>query len=80
GIEGLVRSASATYASKNIRINAIAPSLTNTKLANFITKNPNALEASKAMHPLNRIGEVSVGQLGFFQVRVGKRRKFYFRL
>ena len=58
-IEGLVRSASATYASKNIRINAIAPSLTNTKLANFITKNPNALEASKTMHPLNRIGEVS---------------------
>jgi 3-oxoacyl-[acyl-carrier protein] reductase len=56
GVEGLVRSAAATYASKKIRINAVAPGLVNTPLAEAITKNALALKASTAMHPLKRIG------------------------
>ena len=44
---------------KNIRINAIAPGLTNTNLALPITSNIAALNISKAMHPLGRIGEIS---------------------
>lgn len=56
GIEGLVRSAAATYAPNNIRINAVAPGLVDTPLSRSITSNPNALHASKAMHPLGRIG------------------------
>lgn len=57
GVEGLTRSAAATYARSNIRVNAVAPGLVNTPMAERITKNPAALDASKAMHPLGRIGE-----------------------
>lgn len=56
GVEGLVRAASATYASKNIRVNAIAPGLTETPLTQKITSNKNALEHSVNMHPLGRVG------------------------
>src|SRR5690606_21524138 len=56
-VEGLTRSAAATYARSNIRCNAVAPGLVNTPMAERITKNPASLEASKAMHPLGRIGE-----------------------
>ncbi len=58
GIEGLVRSAAATYAGAGLRVNAVAPGLVRTKLAGRITGNPAALAASTAMHPLGRIGEV----------------------
>lgn len=57
GIDGLVISAAASYASKGIRVNAVAPGLTNTPLASRITSNEAALKASLAMHPLGRIGE-----------------------
>lgn len=57
GINGLVIAAAATYASKNIRINAVAPALVRTPLAAKITSNELALKASTAMHPLGRIGE-----------------------
>ncbi len=56
GIEALVRSASCTYASKNIRFNAVAPSLTSTNLSKNIISNEVALKASEAMHALGRIG------------------------
>ncbi|HMP88621.1 MAG TPA: SDR family oxidoreductase [Kiritimatiellia bacterium] len=56
GIDGLVISAAATYASKNIRVNAVAPGLTNTPLASRITGNDASLKASVALHPLGRIG------------------------
>jgi len=59
GIDGLVISAAATYASKGIRVNAVAPGLTRTPLAERITSNEAALKASIAMHPLGRIGEAS---------------------
>jgi NAD(P)-dependent dehydrogenase (short-subunit alcohol dehydrogenase family) len=57
GIDGLVISAAATYASKGIRVNAVAPGLTRTPLAEKITGNEAALKASIALHPLGRIGE-----------------------
>lgn len=57
GIEALVRSAAATYSSKGVRVNAIAPSLTDTPLAKPIVGNEQALEISKRMHPLGQIGD-----------------------
>ena len=57
GVVGLARSAAATYASSQIRVNCIAPGLVNTPLSAKITGNPAAVKASLAFHPLNRIGE-----------------------
>lgn len=57
GIEAMVRSAAATYASRGLRINAIAPSLTDTPLALPMTQHPKMLEASKQMHPLGDINQ-----------------------
>lgn len=54
---GLMRSAAASYATKGIRINAVAPGLTRTPLTQAITNNEIALKASTAFHPLGRIGE-----------------------
>jgi NAD(P)-dependent dehydrogenase (short-subunit alcohol dehydrogenase family) len=55
-IEGLTRSLAAELAPK-IRVNAIAPSLTKTPLAEFITKNEPMAQAVAALHPLQRLGE-----------------------
>jgi NAD(P)-dependent dehydrogenase (short-subunit alcohol dehydrogenase family) len=57
GVVGLALSAAATYAPKNIRVNAVAPGLTRTPLASRITGNAAALKASEAMHALGRVGE-----------------------
>lgn len=59
GIEAMVRSAAATYSAKGVRVNAIAPSLTETPLSQSITGNQQALEISKRMHPLGEIGQPS---------------------
>jgi NAD(P)-dependent dehydrogenase (short-subunit alcohol dehydrogenase family) len=56
-IEGLVRSAAATYAARQIRINAVAPGLVRSKLSERIVNNDAALKASLALHPLGRVGE-----------------------
>lgn len=55
GIEGLVRSAAATYAPKNLRFNAVAPGLTETKATAHLCQGP-ARKISEALHPLGRIG------------------------
>jgi NAD(P)-dependent dehydrogenase (short-subunit alcohol dehydrogenase family) len=57
GVIGLTLSAAATYAPRNIRVNCVAPGLTDTPLAARITTNPAALQASAAMHALGRIGK-----------------------
>ena len=57
GIEAMVRSASVSYSRKSLRFNAIAPGLVDTPLTKKITGNPAALEISKKMHILNRIGK-----------------------
>jgi NAD(P)-dependent dehydrogenase (short-subunit alcohol dehydrogenase family) len=56
-VEGLTRSAAATYASKHIRINAVAPGLVKTGLTERIHANPSAAQASLALHALGRLGE-----------------------
>lgn len=56
GVAGLTRSAASTYASNNIRINAIAPGLVLTPGAEAITSNETAAKASAAMHALGRLG------------------------
>ena len=56
GVEGLVVSASKTYARKNLRFNTISPGLVDTPLTQSITSNEISLAASKKMHPLGRIG------------------------
>ena len=56
GVEGLAKAAAASYASRKIRINVLAPGLVDTALAAPSTSNATALEASRQMHPLGRIG------------------------
>jgi NAD(P)-dependent dehydrogenase (short-subunit alcohol dehydrogenase family) len=54
-IEGLTRSLAAEFAPK-IRVNAIAPSLTETPLAERLINNETKLQASRDRHPLKEIG------------------------
>jgi NAD(P)-dependent dehydrogenase (short-subunit alcohol dehydrogenase family) len=56
GIEGLVRSAAATYAAAGVRVNAVAPGLTQTPLTERVWANEKSAEASRSMHPLGRLG------------------------
>ena len=57
GVEGLVRSAAITYARQNIRINAVAPGLTDTPLAAPLLRNEASRAFSESLHPLGRIGQ-----------------------
>ncbi|PZP85177.1 MAG: 2-deoxy-D-gluconate 3-dehydrogenase [Azospirillum brasilense] len=57
GIIGLTLSAAATYASSNLRVNAVAPGLTQTPLTASLTGNPTSRKFSEAMHALGRLGE-----------------------
>ena len=54
-IEGLTRSLAAEL-SPSIRVNCIAPSITNTPLADKLLNNESKLKASEERHPLKRIG------------------------
>lgn len=56
GIEGLVRAAAASYATRNVRVNAVAPGLVDTPLAAGLLGNPQARAFSEKMHPLGRVG------------------------
>jgi NAD(P)-dependent dehydrogenase (short-subunit alcohol dehydrogenase family) len=55
-IEGLVLASAAELAPK-IRVNAVAPSLTRTKLAAGLTNNEAMVSAIAQLHPMQRIGE-----------------------
>lgn len=54
-VEGLTRALAAEYAPK-IRVNCIAPSLTDTPLAASLLNNDQKKEANALRHPLKRIG------------------------
>ena len=53
----MVRSAAATYANRGIRINAVAPGLTDTKLASPIMSNETASQAASQKIPIKRVNE-----------------------
>ncbi|MDZ7634601.1 MAG: SDR family oxidoreductase [Bacteroidales bacterium] len=54
-IEGLTKALAAEYAPK-IRVNCIAPSLTDTPLAAFLLNSEEKKEANAQRHPLKRVG------------------------
>ncbi len=56
-LEGLGRSLSAELVNDNVRVNVIAPSLTNSPLAEQLLSSEEKQEASKKRHPLGRYGE-----------------------
>lgn len=65
-VEGLTRSLAAEWAPK-IRVNAIAPSLTNTPLAERLIREDSKKQAAAARHALNRVGETEdIAQMALF--------------
>ena len=54
-IEGLARALAAEWAPK-VRVNVVAPSLTQTPLAEKLLNTPQKIEANAQRHPLKRIG------------------------
>lgn len=54
-IEGLVKSLAAEWA-PNIRVNGIAPSLTNTSLAEKLLNSADKIDAAAKRHPLQKLG------------------------
>ena len=57
GIEGFARSAAATYAKDNLRVNVIAPSIMDSNMSQKILSSDTAREVSKNMHPISKIGD-----------------------
>lgn len=57
GVVGLMQSAAASYASRGIRINAVAPGLVKTGMTERIWSNEKSAEMSRSMHALGRLGQ-----------------------
>ncbi len=57
GVIGLARSAAATYAGDNIRVNVVSPGLIRSELTRRIWESPASAAASTKMHALQRLGE-----------------------
>ncbi|WP_439591123.1 SDR family NAD(P)-dependent oxidoreductase [Microbacterium sp.] len=55
GVEALVRSAAATYASRGVRINAVAPGMTDTPLTAGMLRAPAMREGAQKQYPLGGI-------------------------
>ncbi|MBK9257084.1 MAG: SDR family oxidoreductase [Saprospiraceae bacterium] len=55
-VEGLTRSLAAELA-PGIRVNCIAPSLTNTPLSERLLSTPERVDAASSRHPLKRVGQ-----------------------
>jgi 3-oxoacyl-[acyl-carrier protein] reductase len=55
-VEGLSRSLAAEFAASRIRVNVVAPSLTDTPLASALLNTPEKKEAAGKRHPLQRVG------------------------
>jgi 3-oxoacyl-[acyl-carrier protein] reductase len=59
GVTGLAMSAAATYVSRGLRFNVVAPGLIQTQMTQNVTRSDASREASQELHPLNRLGEPS---------------------
>jgi 3-oxoacyl-[acyl-carrier protein] reductase len=59
GVTGLAMSAAATYVSRGLRFNVVAPGLIQTQMTQNVNRNDASREASQELHPLNRLGEPS---------------------
>ena len=57
GVESMVRSAAATYSQRKIRVNAVAPGLTDTRLAETLLRSDAIREAAINKIPIKRINE-----------------------
>ena len=57
GIEAMVRSAAATYSQRGIRLNVVAPGLTETRLAATLLRSDAMREAAVSKIPLKRINQ-----------------------
>ena len=55
GVEALVRSAAATYASQGLRINAVAPGMTDTPMTASMLKMPAMREGAARQYPLGGV-------------------------
>jgi NAD(P)-dependent dehydrogenase (short-subunit alcohol dehydrogenase family) len=58
-IEGLTKSLASEFSSYKIRVNAIAPSLTDTNLSAQLLSSSEKREASAKRHPLQRVGNAA---------------------
>jgi len=58
GVEGLTRSAAATYSGKGLRVNAIAPGILRTPATERLFAGPGAEQGIAAQYPLGRYGSV----------------------
>lgn len=56
-VEGFAVSLAAEFASQQIRVNVVAPSLTDTPLAQKLLSSDDKREASAKLHPLGKIGK-----------------------
>lgn len=56
GVAALARSAAATYAAANVRVNSVSPGLVQTELTEKVWGNERAADASRSMHPIGRLG------------------------
>ena len=57
GLEGMARSAAASYAKDNLRVNVIAPGLLDSNMSQRLLATDQAREMSKSMYPIPKIGD-----------------------
>ena len=59
GVTGLMRAAAATYAGRDIRVNAVAPGLVESRMSKNILSSEAGRKQSESMHALGRVGQPS---------------------